>query len=274
MNKLVLSLAIIGFSLVACTEKSVEPITEEETPVVSPPEITLQSENKPVFFDYTSTGCPGCGSWGAPTFEAISDVQKNNIVPVAVHIKYGDPMISEVSNAIAANRTGQYFTPQLWVNNTNSTILDGGRINGTESVNMINSQFESFKSAETDIQAGVSSIVDGENILIRYKTKANIDLDGEYYVGVYLMENGIIAAQSSSPTDPTTHNHVIRDCQSGSFGQKLTAEDLSLGSVFEETHSFTIKDDWNMKNLYATIIVWKKVGSNYIIVNSNNNLIQ
>jgi hypothetical protein len=55
MNKLALAVALLGFSLVACTEKNTEPTQEEETPVVSAPEITLKIENKPVFFDFVTT---------------------------------------------------------------------------------------------------------------------------------------------------------------------------------------------------------------------------
>ncbi|MGB0850853.1 MAG: Omp28-related outer membrane protein [Bacteroidia bacterium] len=271
---MIFTTTLLAFLLGSCTEKKSttpeEKIVEQQTELAAP-EIMLTDEVKPVFFDYTSTGCPGCGSWGAPTFESLSDERGSDIVPMAVHIKYGDPMITEVSNAIASNRTGQYFTPQLWVNNTNSTLISGGRINGTGSLAKIKSEIENFKSAEKKINVGVSSVVDGSDFIVRYKTQAINDLVGEYFIGLYVMENGISAKQSSSPTDPTIHNHVIRACQNGAFGTLIASEGLTKDGVSEGHYTFKMDSSWNSENLYATIIVWNKESNNYFVVNADNN---
>ena len=47
-------------------EKTVNDQEIAESPKTAP-DFELSEVMKPVFFDYTSTGCPGCGSWGAPT---------------------------------------------------------------------------------------------------------------------------------------------------------------------------------------------------------------
>ena len=131
MQKTLIIWAISAFSIWSCTEKSADipttPATSKDTTQVDTsqleaPDVVLQSRNKPVFFDYTSTGCPGCGSWGAPTFENLSEEYQDKIVPIAVHIKYGDPMITSISTDIAANRDGQRYTPQLWVNSKNAMV--------------------------------------------------------------------------------------------------------------------------------------------------------
>ncbi|MEN8697308.1 MAG: thioredoxin family protein, partial [Bacteroidia bacterium] len=109
-----------AFALWGCNEKVTETnptipneTKQEETSNLVAPDVELTEVNKPVLYKYTSTGCPGCGSWGAPTFEGIADELKNDIVPLAVHIKYGDPMITDISNEIADNRVGQRFTSAL-----------------------------------------------------------------------------------------------------------------------------------------------------------------
>ena len=144
--------------LIACKEEDTPTVKEDivvtdtdtsETlndTLTSVPDFELTETKKPVFFDYTSTGCPGCVSWGAPTFEQIAKEQGESIVPIAVHIKYRDPMITDVSNAIAENRTGQRYTPQLWVNNTNGMVLNGGSINTTGSINKITADLETIKT--------------------------------------------------------------------------------------------------------------------------------
>lgn len=276
-----LSIALLAFLFVGCTESTSTTPSEDEkqeeqndnTNELKAPEFTLEVTSKPVLFDFTSTGCPGCGSWGGPTFESLISQEKNAIVPMAVHIKYGDKMITDASNAIAANRTGQFYTPQLWVNNTIGMVLSGGRINGTESLASLNSEIDAAQGRNPEIAVGISHASDEDNIAIRYKTKALTDLSGEYYVGIYVMENGINDRQSGNPNGSKDHNHVIRTTNSGGFGTMIAQENLALDAENQGEITFEIKDDWNMNNLYATIIVWKKEGNNYVVVNANNDLI-
>ncbi|MDC1395483.1 Omp28-related outer membrane protein [Bacteroidia bacterium] len=272
MIKNILTLGLASVILLSCEEKKVE-----ESPLIpdaiEAPSIELEVKNKPVLFNYMSTGCPGCGSWGAPTFEAITNREKDAVVPIGVHIKYGDPMITDVSNAIASNRIGQFFTPQIWVNNTNGVILTGGSISGTASVNKMNDDIDAFINIAPEILVGTSSIVNDDKIYIRYKTKAQQDLTGDYYVGVYLLENKIYAKQNSGSQDPFEHNYVIRTSNKGGFGTMLSAEHLETEAVMDEQIDANILPEWKKENLYAAVIVWRKEEDNYLVVNANNNLV-
>lgn len=276
MNKIIISLGLTVFAFTSCKDNTKLTVQKEqkiEVEVNDAPAITLAEINKPVFFDFTSTGCPGCGSWGAPTFENMSRNLKNDIVPVAVHIKYGDPMITGASKAIANNRTGQYFTPQLWINNTNGVVLSGNSINGSASILKINSEIETFQSIETSMAVGVSQAINGDKLTIRYKTKALKNLAGEYWIGLYVMENDILYKQNSGAQNPFEHNHVIRVSNSGGFGDLIEDEALLSGSETEKTKDFTLNKTWVKDNLYVTVIVWKKEGENFLVVNANNNLV-
>ena len=73
--------------------------------------LTFVKKTRPVFLEVTSTGCPGCGSWGKPTFKKVVNDFGSDITPLAVHIKYGDPFITTESQAIADNRHGSRYTP-------------------------------------------------------------------------------------------------------------------------------------------------------------------
>ena len=77
-------------------------------------------------------------------------------------------MITDISNEIADNPLGQRFTPQLWINNTNGVILNGGRIDGVESINKLNSDINLIKESSAQMAQGVSSISDDKNLKIRY----------------------------------------------------------------------------------------------------------
>ena len=274
MIKIIPVLAI-SLGLFACSEAAKEPeITEDNTENTTQneaPLVQLKNTTKPVFFDFTSTGCPGCGSWGKPSFNSIISDFEDDIVPMAIHIKYGDKMITPVSEAIGSNRTGQFYTPQLWVNNSNGMQLSAGRINSTGSVDRIKGLIETFKTETPDIQVGVTESINDKELSVRVKTKANEDLDGEYFLGVYVMENGLSYNQSSSPANPTIHDHVIRTSNNGGFGNTLSSESLVANSEFDDVLTFNLEDDWNKENVYVTAIIWKKNGSIYTVVNADNN---
>lgn len=277
MKKNILLIGLLGLGIVSCKDKPEESdlVTQDKKEEVvsnkAAPEITLVKETKPVLFDYTSTGCPGCGSWGAPTFENIAENQKRNIVPIAVHIKYGDPMITNESNDLADNRIGQRFTPQLFVNGSNGVVLTGGRIDGAGSLTKIDSELSTIRNSNTEISVGISSVVNEKVISLRYALKAYEDLEGEYSISVYVMEDHLFYKQSSGAANPFEHNYVIRASQGGAFGMVLDSETLTKNSETEETFDIAIADNWNRDNLHATVVVWKKVGNNYEVVNANNN---
>lgn len=277
MKNNILIMSLLALGLVSCTEKQTETTptgTKDETSMkMEAPQVVLSKETKPVLFDYTSTGCPGCGSWGAPTFERIAAELKDNIVPVAVHIKYGDPMITDISEAIAANRTGQRFTPQLFVNGNNGVVLNGGRIDGTQSLTKIQNDLKSVADSETEIAVGVSSVINENVITLRYATQAYTELAGEYSLAVYVMEDELLYRQSNGATDPFEHNYVIRAANNGAFGTAISDESLRANATNEGTMDIELSEDWNTENLHATVIIWKKEGNNYVVVNANNNKI-
>jgi hypothetical protein len=245
--------------LMAGCEKSPKPLPQVAKNEDSVLTLSYQQTLKPLVFEYTSTGCPGCGSWGKPTFNSIINEFKEGIVPVAVHIKYGDPMITAISEAVAANRYGQNYTPQIWVNDTNGVQLSGGSINATGSVNNIRRLIRNQTSSAFAYVDGRALVLAG----IGTKVKLGIKLmegmpKSDLYLSCYAMENGLVHNQSSSPSNPTTHNHVIRSGVDGTWGKPALVAD----STFEMEHTFAGVTAGG--NKYFTAILWRKAGSRYI----------
>ena len=268
MKKDIVIFGLLTLVMIACKKELLPTDANKEAPA-----ITVLKVTKPVLFDFTSTGCPGCGSWGGPTFKQIADKNKGSVVPIAVHIKYGDPMITGISNEIAVNRTGPRYTPQLWVNETNSVVLNNSNIDGNASITRIDSNITTFKNKETQLGVGVSSVVNKKVISIRYATEAYTDLEGEYSISIYILEDKLIFNQSRAASNPYQHNYVIRAANKGAFGTIIPSEQLKTSVQTEGTLDIDLDENWNTDNLYATVIIWKKDGENYSVVNANNNKI-
>lgn len=224
-------------------------------------------DQKAMMLFYTSTGCPGCGSWGSPTFENLASQYPDDVIPLAVHIKYGDPMITDISEAIAANRTGQFYTPQIWVNNTNIMVLNTGRIDGTASVNKATSSITTSSNSEADIEIGQAALFSKDSTSVQVKSgiknKGSLDESAEYFLANYILEDKIIYRQASGKEDHE-HNYVIRASSQGHFGEAVAFDQ----GKFESLHKMDVSASWESSELSVLTVLWKKVGNRYFYENA------
>jgi hypothetical protein len=274
MKQLTLILVTLSIMAFGCKEntdavKKTDDIIEDNDQEVNLADsmINFVDDQKAMMMFYTSTGCPGCGSWGSPTFETIAKQYPDDVIPLAVHIKYGDPMITAISEAIASNRTGQFYTPQIWVNSTNIMVLNTGRINSAESIKKAQNTItnSSNSNAKAKIGNAYAISVDESKMQIKagFIATAELDKGAEYYLGSYILENKILWKQASS-TDDHEHNYVIRSCTEGNFGELVTLED----GKFESLKTMDLTDYWKKNELYVLTVLWKKVGNRYFYENA------
>jgi hypothetical protein len=258
---------IIGLSLLftACNKdtKTVNDDNEEANEVVLG-DLTYSFDYKSILFEYTSTGCPGCGSWGKPTFYKLADNHKSKVIPIAAHIKYGDPMISGVAEFFASNRIGSKYTPQIWVNDETIMVLQGSSIDGSASLARANELIDNAKPT-TKVGLGGLIILKGSKAYTKYGVKLAADYEaGDYYVNSYLLEDGIVAQQASYANNPATHNFVLRQAANGPWGNKITKlENQEFETSWEHAYNEGVKD-----GQYLVTIIWKKVGSIYKPINA------
>jgi len=229
-----------------------------------------------------ATWCPPCGAFGDPTKEHMESTFGSDVVILNVQSVddissagefgpiFGNAFQSFVSSNsiphaywsganVAMDHRGFYGD-----NNANATAADAN-------INAILSDVNvSVGVAASATNAGDSALI------INTKTKFYSAL-GEHYIGVYLLEDGVMANQSisQSPDAITAHNNVIR--YSAFDGNSLGAQ--SIGTSFtadqEVTGSYTIPlwSGWNISNLQVAVVIWSSTNadgiSNSIIVDVN-----
>lgn len=228
-------------------------------------EISYNYTYKSLLLEFTSTGCPGCGSWGKPTFYSLVNEFKDQVIPIAAHIKYGDPMISGVSEALAGNRTGSRYTPQIWVNDKSIMALVNNRIDGTQSVQNAR---DFINNATKNEGFGLGSVMKIQNGKAYTKYGVHLKAEvpaGEYYVASYLMQDGIKAQQAgiSSSQNPATHNYVVRQAANATWGNKISKKD---GEELKAEWPHTYNDDVE-EGQYLITVIWKKEGNIYVPMN-------
>ncbi len=258
-----------AFFLFSCKKDKNNTSPKIETPekIASAPELGNLSYDfvyRPVLFDFTSTGCPGCGSWGKPTFKNLIAQYDNLIVPIAVHIKYGDPMITNISEAIADNRYESFYTPQLWVSDSIAMVLVNNNINSAASIDRANLLINR-PSKTTGASIAAKMTIKENKAFIKYGISLNAEFEaGNYFLSAYLMENGLSFNQASSSSNPTIHDNVIKAAADGTWGKSIIKkENESLTKEFLHTFEKSINS-----NQYITILLWKESGNRYQVINA------
>lgn len=265
LNSSLFSLVVIALLATSCKKETPEETSNNQPNPPTTDNLIYQKKTSPILFEYTSTGCPGCGQWGKPTFQSLIE-SNTDIVPLAVHIKYNDPMITEFSTQIGQNRYGSLYTPQLWVNDSNAVVLAGGGINSQLSITRANNLMEAAKQNVAPALAANFKIKENK-AEIKFGTQfIDFNEDGEYFIACYLTEDNITQQQSGYSDNPAQHNHVIRDAANGTYGFSFTKDDL-IENKKEWNHTFDISPNYNKDKLYSTIIIWKKVNNRYQALN-------
>lgn len=222
----------------------------------------------PVFLEFTSTGCPGCGRWGVPKSALLRNIHGDRINPAAIHIRFNDPMESDISVAIGKNRPGRRFTPQFWINNEHVTFInENNRLDSAvtfqQAESVILNEFNSKQLPKLD----GSLSKDGSSLTIEYGVKLNqTNSSDTYYLACYLMRDGVEAAQKGyEGQNPPIHNHVLTESISGEpFGKPVDQLSENLIQMFEGR--FNVAD--YKEPTYALLVLWRKNGGHYEAVNS------
>ena len=269
MNIKILTLTALSFifCFAACNkDKSKDEATatteDTSTPVLG--DVNFVFDYKSILMEFTSTGCPGCGSWGKPTFYSLTDNNVDDVVPIAAHIKYGDPMISGVAEFFASNRTGSRYTPQIWVNDKTIMVISGNSISGAASITNANNLIMNAIPTK-DVGLGSVMVIQDGKAYSKYGVKLNADFAaGDYWINSYLLEDGIVEQQLGYRSNPATHNYVLRQAANGPWGNMITKKS---GEVFEASWVHTYTEDIK-EGQYLVNVLWKKTGGIYRPVNA------
>ena len=224
----------------------------------------VPNEQKPLFTKITATWCPNCGTWGWTYMKDIIGQNGDEMLVVGAHYS-GD----------LQNAAGGFFDqvlqapgqPVFYLNNDNQ---------GVRSNNL------SAKLAETDamvkqitgeqplVGVGMEVQPSQTSITVRTKTKFFNATDGEYYLGLYLIEDGVVADQASVGSN-AVHPMVARAIFSDQ-GEGVQLADGAIAADTEMENEFTLvrQPEWNLDNSYVYGIIWKRENGGFIYQNGNS----
>ncbi|MEM9821494.1 MAG: Omp28-related outer membrane protein [Bacteroidota bacterium] len=231
--------------------------------------LTVQAQDVPevqktLISKISADWCPPCGTWGWNLFHDIIVDNDEEAILMAVHHSGG--LETSTSGALADNFgiTGQ---PRFYLGNMDQNVTFGNTTTKqTEIKNNVSANFAQSPLAN----AGLTATLDGLDLTVNTKTRFFGDADGEYYIGVYIIDDGHIGFQSQQGSN-AEHERLLRDGLSdNAFGDLITNGSVSAGTEFTHNFSGTIDASWDPEKLEIATIIWRKNGNTYEFVNTHS----
>ena len=223
----------------------------------------VDSTQKALYFKFTGTWCPPCGASGA--IKMRQDI-KDNVGSIGVEVHYNDEMASDICNKFVSHFGNTTF-PSFYVNNDEGALPTA--LSTAPIVGMVIDH----------------SVSDNEMSISCYMKALDDIPDKEYYIAVYILEDGHIAEQyatdhSAFPAleyrngryPKYVHDRILRAEVSGNiFGQSFYKGVWHA----DETRSYEVKFDLPEGTtgvLYPVVGLWERSDRTNFLINASSGL--
>ena len=254
------NLFLLSFFFFACSDNNEEPEFSE---------IPLSFTKKVLIEEFTAAWCGYC-PWGAAIVEDIVN-DNDNVIPVAVHVRDG----MSIDHSVFLETTYQ------------SSSYPAGMVDRTpyDGVVSFNAGYFTYFSAnqlllEAECGLAMRSKVSGDIATIEVRAGFNTNLDGDYRLTVYLLEDGVTGSgygfdqinwdneepqsdfyEMGDPIVGYVHNHTLRAVLSGELGDPLDESVLTSGGEHIASYSIGISN-YDKKKLSAVAFI-QRIGTDF-----------
>ncbi len=268
-----LSFLALGLTISSCKKEEETPVTPEPTPVAEPSYSAHAQVQVPIVLKETGELCGPCGSWGWTAWTDVIDALEGDAF---LWSNYSDYFVSNsffvnqemdpansVMNAFQANFPYGGSKPLFYVNGVEST-------SSTASVTDANTSI-STDASSVNVSAAYKIKWNGDKITVDVQAKLYNNLTGKYHVGVYLVEDKVLATQSGQNGIVEHHLAMRGSVQGGVWGYEFINGTATAGQTFEKSFETTIPSTYKKENITVGVIIWRKQGIKYFYENAATN---
>ncbi len=207
--------------------------------------------------------CGPCGTWGWSMWSDVIEDNNEKAVLMAVH--HAGNLVSSTSSALADNLDilGQ---PRFYVNNEDQNVnASGAATKRTQIQETVDNNFIMSPIAGV----GLDVSLNGTELYINTKTKFFQAVDGEYRVGIYIVEDAVISFQASIG-DNASHKRLLRTAVGEHFGQEVVNGAANTNDEFDHQFTIAVDPQWDLNNVEFVAVVWKRDNQDFLFVNTNS----
>ncbi len=208
---------------------------------------------KALVFKKTATWCPYCGDWGATYASNLSSTYSDcQVIELHGDMEMETTVGDAIMDALPSAGWPHFYLGSEDLANNYSTISNSVSTELAEAV---------------EVSMAMEKSTSGSTINVRVQSQWLGSTSGEYFLAIYVLEDGIVATQQidGAAADPNfVHDHVLRGEASGAaFGKAITIN----GEGYLEEFDIPLGGSMVPANCYPVAVMWKKNGANYDFVN-------
>jgi hypothetical protein len=220
----------------------------------------VEQQQRSLVTKRTATWCINCGTWGWTFFKDALEDNGDKAIFLAAHY---DGALEVGAATDITNNFGGASQPRFYLGNTDQGVSSSNlNTKLTALKEQIDANFDQAPVANSGFQP---IFADGE-IKVDAKVKFFLAAQGEYHLGIYLVENNVTANQTGIGAN-AVHQKLLRaSFTTNAFGQLVSNTDITAGQEFNLSYSLPL-DEIDGHEYEVIGIIWKKEGSKYIPVN-------
>jgi Outer membrane protein Omp28 len=220
----------------------------------------VEQQQRSLLTKRTATWCPYCGTWGWNYFKGALEQNEDKAIYVAAH--YSGNLFIKVADDISNNLGGGY-QPRFFLDDIDQNVSSG---NVAAKLATLKTLIDDNFAKAPIANSGFAPVFSNGEIKVAAKVKFFQATQGDYYLGVYLLEDNVTAYQASIG-DNAVHRFLLRQSfTEDSFGQPITNGDVATDQEFDLNYSLAI-DEIEGHDYEVLGIIWKKEGDKYLPVN-------
>lgn len=231
---------------------------------------TPPNKNVGIVNKTTATWCGPCGSWGWTLFDGIISDNQSKAICMGTYGSNSSDMYNQTAGDFYSDFASGAGWPAFCAIGINRTAYSstGGIFTGQTQSN-VKTTIDSFATSPVKASTGYKYSISGSTLTVNTTTKFWQADNGDFYVNVYLVEDGVMNTQNGQ-TGVVAHHHVLRGGVTGTWGTSIVNGAVAANATFAKNFSFTIPSTWDKSKLEVVTMIWKKVGSDYQFINANN----
>ncbi len=204
-----------------------------------------------MIFDFTGHRCPNCPS----AHRALDQLATNNpgqIIAVAIHAGFdARPYESGMYTYDFRTETGNELEAAMGI-----PYYPIGLVNSFESANLVSYQnwaasiqTEIVKDVVVDLQMINEYDATNRKLCTHIESHFLQATNGNFKLGVYLVENNIIQWQKDNTATPSdiedyVHKHVLRTAINTTYGMEVAAGEIATNHKVVSSYAYTLDNAW------------------------------
>lgn len=217
---------------------------------------------RPLISKVAATWCPPCGGWGWTFFDnLILDNEDQATFLVAHHS--GD-LFNETSKAFSDNFDAPY-QPYFYLNIADQQVTAA---NAAEKRAEVKAAVEAESMSSPIANSSIKAAIDQFLFIVELETKFFQDTTGDFYVGAYVVESGVVNFQEGQG-DNAIHEKILQaSFTDDAFGEALINGAVEAGDSWKMTFDIPVSYAGDLEHLEVISIIWNKIDDTYFPVNS------